>query len=244
MNNENKIELTEQDVLDIENKVKEASPYKIKIIENHNKQFKALKKEFTNLLFDAFPDYNDKECDEYKEIKKVFGDMISAIYKDEKANSNERTTIEKLVVKLMWLIKVSRYLGYSEVDNALIKFGLEVKTDSLNKMSNFFNDSIKDTLQAFVEDGIKIQKQEIEEGEKILNTFEQLPSNLKFDSKSNPSGLKLSKFETLTNFEAIKSINLEKAKNKLEKLEDTIDNKTLSDMLLKTVASKIVRAEE
>lgn len=244
MSNETKIELTEQDVLDIENKVKEASPFKIKIIESHNKQFKAIKKEFTNFLFDAFPDYNDKECDEYKEIKKVFSNMIDTLYKDEKANPNERTFIEKLIVKLMWLIKVSRYLGYSEVDNALIKFGLEVKTESLDKMSDFFNENIKDTLQAFVEDGLKIKKHEAEEDTKISNTFEQLPSNLKFDSKSNPSGLKLSKFETLTNFEAIKSINLEKAKNKLEKLEDTIDNKTMSDMLLKTVASKIVRVEE
>lgn len=237
---ENNNILTEQDVNEIETKVKEASPYKIKIVEGNNKNFKLLRKEFTNLLFDAFPDYNDKECDEYKEIKKIFNSLIDTCYKDEKANPNERTYIESLVVKLSWIILLSRYLGYSEVDNALIKFGLKVETETLDQKSNFFNQSIKDTLQSFIEDGLKIKKSNIQEEEKILNTYEQLPSNLKYNSKSNPSGLKSSKFEELTNFEAIKSISVEKAKSKLEKLNDNIDNKTLSDSLMKTVASKIV----
>lgn len=237
---ENKFELTEQDVNEIENKVKEAAPFKLEIIENHNKQFKAIKKEFTNFLFDAFPDYNDKERDEYKEVKKVFVNVVKALFASEENNPNERTPIEKLVVELMWLIKIFRFLGYTEVDNALVKFGLEIKTSKLEQDSNFFNQSIKDTMQAFIEDGLKIKRSEMAQENRICNTFEQLPSNLKYDSKANPSGLKSSNFTKLTNFEATKSMNLEKAKNKLEKLENSIDNKTLSDMLVKTLASKIV----
>lgn len=239
---ENKQLITQEDINEIKDKINEALPIKSFIEGTLKAKLKGNKKEFTDFIFKGFPEFNTKDCPEYKEIKAINNNLIDAVVENEKMKDlpEIRTKLESLIIKLKWLLVVSKYLDMNFVEELLMKHGLFVKFVSLSENTNFnhnIKEALKENIKESIETTTEIENKQINE---VNQFFESLSTSVKFDKQNNPKGLKVNTFNDLTKLEILKRTNNNKAKEKFESLQKNIDDKALSDLLTKTIALSIV----
>lgn len=239
---DNKQMITNEDIQEAKERINEALPPKSLIEGTLKTKLKVNKKDFIDILFKAFPEFNAKECPEYKEIKAINNNLIDAIIENDNMKDlpELRTKLESLIVKLKWLLVVSKYLDINFVEELLMKHGLFTKFVSLSENPNL-NDNIKEILKENVNESVETMKEiRMKQFNEIDPVYEALSTNVKFDKQSNPQGLKINVFNDLIKLEILKRTNPRKANAKFENMEKNIDDKAMSDLFTKTIASSIV----
>lgn len=234
--------VTNEEINETKEKINEAVPPKSLIEGTLKAKLKVNKKDFVEIMFKAFPEYNDKECLEYKEIKAINNNLVDALveYDTMKDLPEIRTKTESLIIKLKWLLMVSKYIDYDFIEALMLKHGLKVEFESLSNNKNLNNEikeSLKDNVNESVETTKEINKKQTTEVDQM---YETLSTSIKFNKQNNPKGLKINAFNDLIKLEILKRTNPKKANEKFENLEKNIDDKAMSDLFTKTIASSIV----
>lgn len=232
----------EQDIQETREKIDEALPIKTLIETTLKTRLNINKKDFLEILFKAFPEFNDKECPEYKEIKAINKNIIDCIVENDvmKDLPEIRTKLESLIIKLKWLLLIAEYINVDFIESLMNKHGLKVQFDSLSKNVNL-NDDIRQALKDNIEESVNITKEiNSKQNNEIEQIYNTLSTSIKFDRESNPQGLKSNSFNNLIKLEILKRISPQKANEKFENLEKNINNKAMSDLFTKTIASYIV----
>ena len=232
----------EQDIQETREKIDEALPIKTLIETTLKTKLNINKKDFLEILFKAFPEFNDKECLEYKEIKAINKNIIECIVENDvmKDLPEMRTKLESLIIKLKWLLLIAEYIDVDFIESLMNKHGLKVQFDSLSKNANL-NDDIRQVLKENIEESVNITKEiNSKQNNEIEQIYNTLSTSIKFDKESNPQGLKSNSFNNLIKLEILKRTSPQKANEKFEKLENNKNNKAMSDLFTKTIASYIV----
>lgn len=232
----------EQDIQETREKIDEALPIKTLIETTLKTRLNINKKDFLEILFKAFPEFNDKECPEYKEIKAINKNIIDCIVENDvmKDLPEIRTKLESLIIKLKWLLLIAEYINVDFIESLMNKHGLKVQFDSLSKNVNL-NDDIRQALKDNIEESVNITKEiNSKQNNEIEQIYNTLSTSIKFDKESNPQGLKSNSFNNLIKLEILKRTSPQKANEKFENLEKNINNKAMSDLFTKTIASYIV----
>lgn len=232
----------EQDIQETREKIDEALPIKTLIETTLKTKLNINKKDFLEILFKAFPEFNDKECPEYKEIKAINKNIIDCIVENDvmKDLPEMRTKLESLIIKLKWLLLIAEYINVDFIESLMNKHGLKVQFDSLSKNVNL-NDDIRQVLKENIEESVNITKEiNSKQNNEIEQIYNTLSTSIKFDKESNPQGLKSNSFNNLIKLEILKRTSPQKANEKFENLEKNINNKAMSDLFTKTIASYIV----
>lgn len=232
----------EQDIQETREKIDEALPIKTLIETTLKTKLNINKKDFLEILFKAFPEFNDKECLEYKEIKAINKNIIECIVENDvmKDLPEMRTKLESLIIKLKWLLLIAEYIDVDFIESLMNKHGLKVQFDSLSKNVNL-NDDIRQVLKENIEESVNITKEiNSKQNNEIEQIYNTLSTSIKFDKESNPQGLKSNSFNNLIKLEILKRTSPQKANEKFENLEKNINNKAMSDLFTKTIASYIV----
>lgn len=232
----------EQDIQETREKIDEALPIKTLIETTLKTKLNINKKDFLEILFKAFPEFNDKECLEYKEIKAINKNIIECIVENDvmKDLPEMRTKLESLIIKLKWLLLIAEYINVDFIESLMNKHGLKVQFDSLSKNVNL-NDDIRQVLKENIEESVNITKEiNSKQNNEIEQIYNTLSTSIKFDKESNPQGLKSNSFNNLIKLEILKRTSPQKANEKFENLEKNINNKAMSDLFTKTIASYIV----
>lgn len=232
----------EQDIQETREKIDEALPIKTLIETTLKTKLNINKKDFLEILFKAFPEFNDKECLEYKEIKAINKNIIECIVENDvmKDLPEMRTKLESLIIKLKWLLLIAEYINVDFIESLMNKHGLKVQFDSLSKNVNL-NDDIRQVLKENIEESVNITKEiNSKQNNEIEQIYNTLSTSIKFDKESNPQGLKSNSFNNLIKLEILKRTSPQKANEKFESLEKNINNKAMSDLFTKTIASYIV----
>ena len=232
----------EQDIQETREKIDEALPIKTLIETTLKTKLNINKKDFLEILFKAFPEFNDKECLEYKEIKAINKNIIECIVENDvmKDLPEMRTKLESLIIKLKWLLLIAEYINVDFIESLMNKHGLKVQFDSLSKNANL-NDDIRQILKENIEESVNITKEiNSKQNNEIEQIYNTLSTSIKFDKESNPQGLKSNSFNNLIKLEILKRTSPQKANEKFENLEKNINNKAMSDLFTKTIASYIV----
>ena len=232
----------EQDIQETREKIDEALPIKTLIETTLKTKLNINKKDFLEILFKAFPEFNDKECLEYKEIKAINKNIIECIVENDvmKDLPEMRTKLESLIIKLKWLLLLAEYINVDFIESLMNKHGLKVQFDSLSKNVNI-NDDIRQVLKENIEESVNITKEiNSKQNNEIEQIYNTLSTSIKFDKESNPQGLKSNSFNNLIKLEILKRTSPQKANEKFENLEKNINNKAMSDLFTKTIASYIV----
>lgn len=232
----------EQDIQETREKIDEALPIKTLIETTLKTKLNINKKDFLEILFKAFPEFNDKECLEYKEIKAINKNIIDCIVENDvmKDLPEIRTKLEFLIIKLKWLLLIAEYINVDFIESLMNKHGLKVQFDSLSKNVNL-NDDIRQVLKENIEESVNITKEiNSKQNNEIEQIYNTLSTSIKFDKESNPQGLKSNSFNNLIKLEILKRTSPQKANEKFENLEKNINNKAMSDLFTKTIASYIV----
>lgn len=232
----------EQDIQETREKIDEALPIKTLIETTLKTKLNINKKDFLEILFKAFPEFNDKECLEYKEIKAINKNIIECIVENDvmKDLPEMRTKLESLIIKLKWLLLIAEYIDVDFIESLMNKHGLKVQFDSLSENVNL-NDDIRQVLKENIEESVNITKEiNSKQNNEIEQIYNTLSTSIKFDKESNPQGLKSNSFNNLIKLEILKRTSPQKANEKFENLEKNINNKAMSDLFTKTIASYIV----
>ena len=234
--------VTNEEINETKEKINEAVPPKSLIEGTLKTKLKVNKKDFVEIMFKAFPEYSDKECLEYKEIKAINNNLVDALveYDTMKDLPEIRTKTESLIIKLKWLLMVSKYIDYDFIEALMLKHGLKVEFESLSNNKNL-NDEIKESLKDNVNESVETTKEiNKKQTTEVDQMYETLSTSIKFNKQNNPKGLKINAFNDLIKLEILKRTNPKKANEKFENLEKNIDDKAMSDLFTKTIASSIM----
>ena len=215
--------------------IKEAAPYRVKIMQDLTPQMKEVQDDFLHLMIDSGHngikpimdklklDKKDEQAkDEYATWKKKTMNLFRATLKTIHPNENQVPGIGMLYIAgslLTYIGKEDLILGNENYDkNNPLKFK---KFEEINPY--FDNDVIRGKMQQIFMDADEIQGEMCENADVIKkDIYEKLPITVKFDKDLNKKGLKESHFQALVKHKAMGMI---KDKDKYTKyIENQVEN--------------------
>lgn len=207
--------------------IDDASRIKTDINSNYKESLKTIKQDFSNFmldnvsdefktiaerlgLFNGFAEVEDRKKREKKAdaaIRSFFGKMFKKTSDFEflkKGGKPKETTPPKADSYTMDLI-ASLYASrlIPEVQHALDVAGVEIRfTKPITKL-DLKNDDDRNTIIGYINRSATIQNDIFEKNAEIEDViYENIPDNMKFDSESNPKGIKKSQFQALAELQS------------------------------------------
>ena len=227
--------------------VEKAAPHKIELTETLGKKMTFLRQSFVLHFVQNINKKKDKE--EYLETKiaqeKIFRKIKDYVYYEGQDSSNARldglNKLDKLLEEVSTALQYLRYIGHTEnLDNCLAKYGLTIKTRDIESIhSELADETTKDNITKLFEASRKAQAGIYSEAEAIGNIFGELSEEIKYDSKTNKSGLRCGQFNKLVALEAIKRKSEELAEKRLDALKDSVGNTIDSQLNVQAAAQNI-----
>jgi len=187
--------------------------------------------------------FNNKTKQQYKFVK----DMIFINEEDRNDSDGVSNHLPKKLVqvieKIDAVVALLKYIGHTEFEDELNKRGITLKYDTLEKVSEVFqNDMIREDVVNVFNSSCSIQK---EIDDKKLEISEVIFENsvvpeLRYDKDLNPSGIKQSDFGKLVTIKAkIEKAKTEESKTKAEETANNMSAEKTFDI----TRSEILRAK-
>lgn len=159
----------------------------------------ASNREIQSILDMRAKDRKDAEKEKLKSFKKD----VSAMYKgvcdlisEEDLEDGEESKVQKLVRKVALLVKMMDYIGNGVLESEFRKYGIGLEYEKLEENETFSDERIREDVKGIFSTGKSIKEDvdsknaEIKEG-----IFENsVPSEIRYDKSTNPTGLKSSDF--------------------------------------------------
>ncbi len=242
-----KSKLSEKAVETIQSLVEKASPHKIMITDDLRKKLTFLRRSFVFHFVKDIDKKKDKE--HYVETKiqqeKIFRKIKDYMYYEGKASKNpkdEVNKLEKLLDEIQIAVQYLRYINHTEnLDKLLAERSMTISCRNLQDTEEVLSDpEVQSNISAIFNSANSVHSQICSESNSIkMDIFEELDDFLKYDAKTNKSGLKSSEFDKLVSLEAIKQKSEELAEKKLDSIEDSTLNLIDSKLNVQIVAQSI-----
>lgn len=246
-------QLSDQAISTIQALVEKAAPHRLEITENLGKQMKFLRQSFVLHFVKDIDKKKDKE--QYVETKveaeKTFRKVVDYMQYEGGSSSDPTydglNKLEKILTEVNTIIQYLRYTEHVEnLDSILAQLGMKIETRKLEATNQDLADpEVKDNISKVLASAVSSKTSVDDENSSIKSgIYDELPEELKYDSKTNKAGLKPADFGKLTNLEALKQKSEELAENKLESLRDSTLNMINSKMNVQAVAQTIAGTSE
>ena len=226
-----------------------AAPHRLEIMNVLNKKFSFLRQSFVMYFTQNMDKKKDKE--EYVATKiaqeKIFRTVKDFMLYEGGGSPNPRldglNKLELLLESLNSVVQYLRYIGHTEnLDNILAKLGMKLETRDLNSVyPELAEEGVQENIVKLFDSAVAVCKDIASESNMIrIHVYDEIDDSIKYDAKTNKSGIKPSEFDRLTTLEAIRQKSEEQAEKKLETLKDsigsTIDSKMNTQLIAQTIA--------
>lgn len=235
-------ELSKEAIQTISDLAKTAAPHRIQISDVLNKKMSFLRQSFVQYHIQDINKKKDPEA--YKETKidaeKTFR-LIKDFYYNDGINT-DTCRLQILLEKLAKVIAYMRYIGDTELlDAELAKLNMTVTVPKLDAHDiRFAEENIPEEFQKLFKSAHEVQNQICEHSKSIrVDIYGSIPEELRYDQKTNKSGIKSEAFHKLTILEATKQKSETAAEKKLESMEDSIHDSIDSNLVVKSIAQEI-----
>ena len=235
-------ELSKEAIQTISDLTKKAAPHRIQISDVLNKKMLFLRQSFVQYHIQDINKKKDPEA--YKEAKieaeKTFR-LIKDLYYYDGLNTDQ-CRLAVMLEKIAKAIAYMRYIGDTELlDAELAKLNMTITVPALDAHDiRFAEENIPEEFQKLFKSAHDVQTQICEQFQAIkVNIFQSIPDELRYDPKTNKSGIKSEAFNKLTTLEATKQKSETAAEKKLESMEDSIHDNIDSSLAVKSIAQEI-----
>nr|DAD80483.1 MAG TPA: hypothetical protein [Siphoviridae sp. ctYh54] len=239
--------LSEEAALTVKELAEKAAPHRINIMDTLGKKMTFLRQSFVLHFVKDIDKKKDKE--EYVETKvaqeKVFRKVKDWMHYEGQGSENPKydvNKVEKLLTEVNTMVQYLRYIGHTEnLDLVLARLGMTINVRPIENLYPVLAEEVtKDNVVKVFESANALQSEICEEANQItMHIFEELDDSIKYDGKTNKSGIKATDFNKLTTLEAIKRKSEEMAEKKLESIKDSTLNTIDSKLNVQTVAQTI-----
>lgn len=225
-----------------------AAPHRINISEILGKKMTFLRQSFVLHFVKDIDKKKDKE--EYVatkiEAEKTFRKIKDYMHYEGEESINPKfdglNKLDKLLSEVSLAVQYLRYIGHTEnLDILLAKYGMTLNTRDIATVHPVLAEpEVKDNIIKIMNSANALQTEICQEANEIVvNIFDELDEDIKYDSKMNKSGIRSGEFNKLTALEAIRQKSEELAEKKLDAIKDSTVNVIDSKLNVQTVAQTI-----
>lgn len=225
-----------------------AAPHRINIMNTLGKKMTYYRQSFVLHFIKDINKKKDKE--EYVATKveqeKVFRKVKDYMHYEGQGSDNPRfdglNKLDNLLSEVSMAVQYLRYIGHTEnLDNLLAKHGMKISVRDITSVYPQLAEEVtKDNVIKLFEAANNLQSEICNEANAIkIQIFGELADEIKYDAKTNKSGIKSNEFDKLTTLEATRQKSEELAEKKLESLKDSVGTTIDSQLNVQTVAQTI-----
>lgn len=241
--------LSEVAAAEVKRLAEKAAPHKIEITETLTKKMTFLRQSFVCPFVQNINKKKDKE--QYKETKiaqeKIFRKITNYMYFEGQGSENRRldgmNKLENLLSEVEMVVQYLRYIGHTQnLDAVLANHNMTITCRDLAATDEILaSDETRDNITKVLSAAKGTQESIWQELNSIcVGIFNEMEDSIKYDPKTNKSGIKASEFDRVVSLEAVKQKSEELAEKKLETLKDSIGDAIDSKINMQTVAQTIV----
>lgn len=226
-----------------------AAPHRINIMDTLGKKMTFLRQSFVLHFVKDIDKKKDKE--EYVatkiEAEKTFRKIKDYIHYEGQDSDNPKydglNKLDKLLSEVALIVPYLRYIEHTENLNSLLaKYGMTLNTRDITvSYPVLAEEGVKDNVTKVMESANSLQSEICQEANEIVvHIFDELSEDVKYDSKTNKTGIRSGEFNKLTTLEAVRQKSEELAEKKLDAIKDstvnTIDSKINVQLVAQTIA--------
>lgn len=186
------------------------------------------RKDIQNILDNRKKDRTDADNEKLKNFKKETSQsyrQICNLLAPEVLEDGELSKIQKLVQKIAPIVKLMEYIGCDEIETEFKKYGITLDYLKLSDSETIFeNEQVENDIKEIFETGKKLKDESNKNNETIKEViFEtSVPTELRFDKSTNPTGIKNTDFCKLVDLKT--KMLMAASVEAQEKLDDQIND--------------------
>jgi hypothetical protein len=240
--------LTKEQLETVQLYAQQAAPDRLEIMGTYTPVMTELKQKFT-MIHNKDLMQNTAEYDEGKKLADWIFRLIKDMYHykgglDVENPRYKANRMEAFIKKLAYMVQYMRFIGDTELlDTELAKYGMTITMPTLEETKGY-DETIQENMKAIFDAAETTQSSICETANTIMiDTYNLLPDELRYDGLTNKTGLKASRFNALVTLEATRQKSERSADKKLESMEQTISDSIEASLLVQAAAQKIAQAE-
>ena len=189
-----------------------------------------------------------KQVNDFKTNVKAMYWQVQNLSLKEDLEEGKKSKIDKIVERVVPVIKILRYIGDNRLDDAFKKKGISIVTSKLEEdIPMLKQDSKKTAITAMLKSAVAVKQKAVDSNERINNDIYQskVPIDLQFDRQNNNTGLKQGDWRKLVDFKAkLLQAKSEEAKESIdEKIENTAADKQYEIARAELVRDKLTKLQ-
>lgn len=252
---DNAVEIKQQSVMKYKSASKELFLQFSELMTNNNDEIKEIlgKKKSKRTEVD-----NNKLKEFSKELKAMFNQTIDLSIDEEKLAKNKdgvaiepkKSKVEKIVDKIVPVIKMLKYIGNNKLEEAFEKAGIKIEFVKIeDKNTQLQQESIREAIVEIFKEAVYNKEDLLYKSIEIENEiYPTIPEDLQFDKDIRADGLKSSDFKKLvdikTKLKIAKEKNPDKAKDTSDKIEQMAEDKQFEISRTELVRDKLLNIVE
>lgn len=184
---------------------------------------------------------DNKKLNDFKLELRAMYNQLQTLCVDEHLEAGKKTRAEKIVERIMPVIKILRYINNSTLDDALKANGIELKAVKLEAdIPGLADDNKKIAIAGILESAIKLRQKAADNDNYISTDIYQkkVPIDLQYDKKSNNTGLKQGDWKKLVDMKT--KLIMATSDEAKEKVEDKIET-AASEKQFEAARAELVR---
>lgn len=252
---DNAVEIKQQSVMKYKTSSKNLFLQFSELMTNNNDEIKEIlgKKKNKRTEFD-----NNRIKEFNKELKAMFNQTVDLSIDEEKlakkadgsVAEQKKSKAEKIVDKIVPVIKMLKYIGNNKLDNALEKAGIQIEFVKLeDENPQLQQENIKEAIASIFMEATKSKEDMLSKSIEIeTEIYPTIPEDLQFDKDVRADGLKSSDFKKLvdvkTKLKIAKEKDPDKAKDTSDKIEQLAEDKQFEISRTELVRDKLLNIVE
>lgn len=252
---DNAVKIKQQSVMKYKSASKDLFLQFSELMTNNNDEIKEIlgKKKSKRTEFDT-----KKIKDFQKQLKSMFNQTIDlsideeklAKNKDRVASEPKKSKVEKIVDKVVPVIKMLKYIGNNKLEEAFEKAGIKIEFVKIEDENiQLQQESIRESIAEIFTEAVYNKEDMLSKSIEIENEiYPTIPEDLQFDKDIRADGLKSSDFKKLvdvkTKLKIAKEKNPDKAKDTSDKIEQMAEDKQFEISRTELVRDKLLNIVE
>lgn len=252
---DNAVEIKQQSVMKYRSASKDLFLQFSELMTNNNDEIKEIlgKKKSKRTEAD-----NNKLKEFSKELKAMFNQTVDLSIDEEKLSKKadgttieqKKTKAEKIVDKIVPVIKMLKYIGNNKLEKALEKAGIQIEFVKLeDENPQLQQENVKEAIASIFKEAAENKEDMLSKSIEIeTEIYPTIPEDLQFDKDIRADGLKSSDFKKLvdvkTKLKIAKEKNPDKAKDTSDKIEQMAEDKQFEISRTELVRDKLLNIVE
>lgn len=251
---DNAVEIKQQSVMKYKTSSKNLFLQFSELMTNNNDEIK----EILGKKKSKWTEFDNNRIKEFsKELKAMFNQTIDLSIDEEKLAKKADGTVaekkskaEKIVDKIVPVIKMLKYIGNNKLDNALEKAGIQIEFVKLeDENPQLQQENVKEAIASIFTEATKSKEDMLSKSIEIeTEIYPTIPEDLQFDKDVRADGLKSSDFKKLvdvkTKLKIAKEKDPDKAKDTSDKIEQLAKDKQFEISRTELVRDKLLNIVE